>query len=112
MFGMGFLEIFFILVIAVIALGPEKLPNAAVDIAKMIKKLKAGIDDVKTSVDDELNLSDMKSEAEKFKDSMGVDRLASLNVDNFIEDTNAKKIKKEKKKIKKEKKDNNEGKEA
>jgi hypothetical protein len=42
MFGLGFMEIFVILVIAVIALGPEKLPGVAVDVAKFLKKLKGG----------------------------------------------------------------------
>lgn len=107
MFGMGFLEIFLILVVAVIALGPEKLPNAAVDIAKMIRKLKASVDDAKSSIDSELNLSGMKSEAEKFKDSMGVDRLTSLNLDTIInEDDDFLNNKKEDKKAKKENKKN------
>jgi len=107
MFGMGFLEIMLILIVAVIALGPEKLPSAAVDIAKMLKKIKGSVDDVKSSVNSELNLSEMKSEAEKFKDSMGVDRLASLNMNNIIDyndinENDDNKQKKTKKKIKKE----------
>jgi sec-independent protein translocase protein TatB len=106
MFGMGFLEIFLILVVAVIALGPEKLPNAAVDIAKMIKKLKSSVDDVKSNLDDELNISGMKSEADKFKDTMGINRLNSLSMDSVLydddDDFNGKdKIKKENKKNKK-----------
>jgi sec-independent protein translocase protein TatB len=86
MFGMGFIEIVLILVVAVIALGPEKLPNAAVDIAKMIKKLKSSVDDVKSNLDSELNVSGMKSEAEKFKDSMGIDRLNALNMDSLLDE--------------------------
>ena len=39
MFGMGFMEIFLVGIVAVIALGPEKLPSAMVDIAKFFKKL-------------------------------------------------------------------------
>ena len=39
MFGMGFMEIFLIAIVAVIALGPDKLPTAMVQIAKFIKKL-------------------------------------------------------------------------
>ena len=49
MFGMGFMEIFLIAIIAVIALGPEKLPTAMVEIAKFIKKFKTGLDDAKNN---------------------------------------------------------------
>ena len=67
MFGMGFMEIFLVAVVAIIALGPEKLPTAMVDLAKMFKKLKSGLDDAKSSLDEELKISDMKAEANKFK---------------------------------------------
>lgn len=67
MFGMGFMEILLIAIIAVIALGPEKLPNAMVQIAKFIRKIKSGLDDAKTTIDTELNISEMKQEANKYK---------------------------------------------
>lgn len=67
MFGMGFFEILLVAIIAIIALGPEKLPSAMVDIAKFLKKFKSGIDDAKSSLDNELNISEMKAEANKFK---------------------------------------------
>ena len=57
MFGMGFMEIFLIAIIAIIALGPEKLPTAMVEIAKFIKKFKTGIDDAKSTLNSELNIS-------------------------------------------------------
>lgn len=103
MFGMGFIEIMLILIVAVIALGPEKLPSAAVDIAKMIKKLKSSVDDVKLSVNSELDLAGIKDEAEKFKDSMGVDRLANLNLDNILNDDDDVNIKQKKDKKRKKK---------
>ncbi len=67
MFGMGFMEILFIAVIAIIALGPDKLPNALVQMAKMFKKIKHGIDDAKSSLDSELHISQMKEEANSLK---------------------------------------------
>lgn len=100
MFGMGFLEILLILIVAVIALGPEKLPSAAVDIAKMFKKLKSSVDDAKSSLDDELNIAGFKSEAEKFKDTVGIDRLSSLSFDSISDDDFEEKPKKKKKKEK------------
>ncbi len=67
MFGMGFMEIFLIAVIAIIALGPEKLPTAMVDIAKFLKKFKSGLDDAKSTLDNELNIAEMKEEAAKYR---------------------------------------------
>ena len=86
MFGMGFMEIMLILIVAVIALGPEKLPTAAVDIAKFLKKMRSSVDDAKSTIDNELTKTGLKDEASNFKDTMGIDRLASLNFDNFVDD--------------------------
>ncbi|MDD2698686.1 MAG: Sec-independent protein translocase protein TatB [Arcobacteraceae bacterium] len=81
MFGLGFMEIFVILVVAVIALGPEKLPSVAVDVAKFLKKLKAGIDDAKSTLDSELNISGLKEEATNLKSHVSLDRLANFDLD-------------------------------
>lgn len=67
MFGMGMTEIFLIAIVAVIALGPEKLPDAMVKIAKMFNSVKRSLNDAKTSLDTELNISELKNEANKFK---------------------------------------------
>lgn len=84
MFGMGFTEIFLILVVAIIALGPEKLPNAAVEIARFFKKIKGGVEDAKATLDNELNLSEMKSEVDNLKSSLDVDKLANIDLENEI----------------------------
>lgn len=77
MFGMGFFEILVVAVVAIIFLGPEKLPKALVDIAKFLKTLKRTIDDAKESLDREVNLSKIKEEALAYKNSLtqGVDNL-------------------------------------
>ena len=67
MFGMGITEILLIAIVAVIALGPEKLPDAMVKIAKMFNSVKKGISDAKTTLDNELNIAELKEEANKFK---------------------------------------------
>ena len=81
MFGLGFMEIFVILVVAIIALGPEKLPTVAVDVARFLKKLKSGVEDAKSVLDNELNLSSLKEEATNLKSHMNFDRLADLDLD-------------------------------
>lgn len=70
MFGMGFMEILLIAIIAVIALGPEKLPGAMVEMAKMFKKFKSGVDEAKSTFDSEINITEMRSEADKLKASL------------------------------------------
>ena len=84
MFGMGFMEIFLIAIVAVIALGPDKLPTAMVQIAKFIKKMKTGLDDAKSTLDSELNISEMKDEANKFKSQIQ-DTKACLSIDSKID---------------------------
>lgn len=113
MFGMGFMEILLIAVVAIIALGPDKLPNAMVEIAKFIKKLKSGVEEAKSTLNDELNISEMKAEAEKFKAqientkaSLTVDTKVDLGLDDIMNDdlNNEPKKKEEKISFKKKKK--------
>jgi sec-independent protein translocase protein TatB len=84
MFGMGFTEILLIALVAIIALGPEKLPTAMVEIAKFINKFKTGIADAKAALDNELNISEMKAEANKFKAQIE-DTKTSLVADTKID---------------------------
>ena len=67
MFGMGFTEILFIAVIAVLFLGPEKLPQTMVDIARFFKKVKGTIADTKEDLERELQISDLKAEMLSYK---------------------------------------------
>ena len=110
MFGMGFMEIFLIAIVAVIALGPDKLPTAMVEVAKFLKKFKSGVEDAKSTLDSELNISEIKEEANKFKAqlsdtkmSMTMDSKVNLGLDNIINDDS----KEEKRNIKKTKKKKN-----
>ena len=77
MFGMGFFEILVIAAVAIIFLGPEKLPKAMVDVAKFFKAVKKTMDEAKESLDREVNLSKIKEEALAYKNSLtqGVDNL-------------------------------------
>ena len=84
MFGMGFMEILLIAIVAIIALGPEKLPGTMVQIAKFINKFKTGLEDAKATLDNELNISELKAEASKFKSQIEETK-ASLTVDSKID---------------------------
>ena len=103
MFGMGFMEIFLILIVAVMALGPEKLPSAAVDMVKFFKKFKSGIDDAKSTLDNELNISEMKNEANKFKASVNeVKGIANFDINDLASLDDIETVKPEAKQVKSE----------
>jgi len=63
MFGMGFTEMLLIAVIAVLFLGPDKLPSAMVEIAKLFRSVKSTIGSVKDSLEEEMNVAGIKQEA-------------------------------------------------
>ncbi len=84
MFGMGFMEILLIAIVAIIALGPEKLPTAMVQIAKFINNFRNALSDAKSTLDSELNISEMKAEANKFKSQIEETK-ASLSIDSKID---------------------------
>ena len=67
MFGLGFMEILFIAIVAIVFLGPEKLPKAMVDIAKFIKGAKNAISDAKKSLNEEIDIEELKREALGYK---------------------------------------------
>lgn len=67
MFGMGIGEILVIAIIAIIFLGPEKLPEAMVKGAKFFKSFKNSINDVKSSFEQEMKIQELKEEALTYK---------------------------------------------
>ena len=67
MFGMGLSEIFLIIVVAILFLGPDKLPDTMVQIAKFFRSIKRTVNDAKSSFEEELKISELKEEAFKYK---------------------------------------------
>ncbi len=67
MFGMGFTEIVIIAIIAILFLGPDKLPEAMVEIAKFFRNVKKTVGSAKESLEHELNVADIKEEALNYK---------------------------------------------
>ena len=70
MFGMGFTEMLLIAVIAILFLGPDKLPSTMIEIAKFFKNVKNTIGSVKDSLEEEMNLSEIKQEALAYKQEL------------------------------------------
>ncbi len=70
MFGMGFTEMLLIAVIAILFLGPDKLPSAMVEIAKLFRSVKSTIGSVKDSLEEEMNVAGIKQEALAYKEEL------------------------------------------
>ena len=56
MFGLGAGEIFIILVIGFLLFGPKQLPEVARQVGKLVKGFKETADDLRKSVEPELNM--------------------------------------------------------
>lgn len=73
MLDFSFGEILVIAIVAVIFLGPDKLPQAFVKVAKFFKTIKKTINDAKETLDREIHISELKQDSleykKKFEDS-------------------------------------------
>lgn len=85
MFGMGFSEILVIAIIAIIFLGPEKLPDAMVKVAKFFKTVKTSVNDVKSSFEQEMKIQELKEEALSYKQKLDDAATSARKVITFDE---------------------------
>jgi sec-independent protein translocase protein TatA len=72
MFGLGVTEVLVILVVAFLLFGPQQLPEVGRQVGKAVKGLKEATDDVRKSVEPELNLmqAEMKAVEQDLESSM------------------------------------------
>lgn len=88
MFGMSFGEILIIAIIAILFLGPEKLPDAMVKIAKFFKSFKKSINEAKDTIEQEMHISELKDSAISYKKQLE-DSVNEVKKDvNVLEDLN------------------------
>lgn len=80
MFGVGIFEVLIILIVAIIALGPNKLPQTIVEIVKFFRAVRKTMSEAKETFDKEIQLSEIKQEALKYKDAV------SKEVDKITKD--------------------------
>ena len=85
MFGMSMGEILVIAIIAIIFLGPEKLPEAMVKGAKFFKAFKNSINDVKSTFEQEMKIQELKDEAITYKKKLDEATLSARKVITFDE---------------------------
>jgi len=86
MFGIGITEILLIVIVAIIVLGPDKLPDAMIQIAKLFNSVKKSLNDAKTTLDNELNINELKNEANKFKAQIEDTAKLDLGLDEILND--------------------------
>ena len=70
MFGIGFTELLLVSIIAILFLGPDKLPDAMIQMAKFIKSVKKTIGEAKSSLEEEMKIADLKDDALKYKEQL------------------------------------------
>ncbi len=70
MFGMGFTEILMIAVVAILFLGPDKLPDAMVQIAKFINSFRKTINEAKNTFEEEINIKELREEALSYRHTL------------------------------------------
>jgi len=91
MFDIGFWELCLIAVVALLILGPERLPVAARTAGLWIGKARRMIGNVKSEIDRELQLDEVRKklqeEETKLKESTGLGDLENLT-ENTIDDIN------------------------
>ncbi|HIP61554.1 MAG TPA: Sec-independent protein translocase subunit TatB [Sulfurovum sp.] len=70
MFGIGFVEILFIAIIAIIFLGPDKLPEAMVQVAKFMNSFRKTVSEAKSSFENEVHMKDIREQANTYRDTI------------------------------------------
>ena len=86
MFGMGFQEIILIAVLGILVIGPEKLPEVARTIGKVIANLKRATNDLRESIHTEMETHSELKEFQEFQRELdsGVQEIGSTTRD-YIE---------------------------
>ena len=81
MFDVGFWEIAIIALIALIILGPERLPRAARTMGLWVGKARRTLSEVKRDIDRELDASELKNIKDDLKDTKNIfeDAASTLN---------------------------------
>lgn len=67
MLDFSFGEMLVIAIIAIVFLGPDKLPQAFINLAKFFKSIKKIINDAKETIDKEIRIDEIRKEAIEYK---------------------------------------------
>jgi len=98
MFGIGMPELLVIAVVALLVVGPKKLPDLAKSLGKGFTEFRRAVDGVSDSVKESLKADDLKKDVDDMKDSLlygkteenGKEREPSAPVDSGQQDSQPK----------------------
>jgi sec-independent protein translocase protein TatB len=76
---LGFSEMLFIFLLALIVIGPRRLPELARQFGRIMGDIKRASNDFQAQVQDEVRQLELEETAEKFKKSVGVDEVRLEN---------------------------------
>ena len=79
MFDVGFSELLVIAVVALIVIGPERLPKVARTLGHLVGRLQRYVNDVKADISREMELEELRKFKDQFQD-------AAQSVDRNIQD--------------------------
>jgi len=90
MFDFGFLELVVIGVVALIVIGPERLPKVARTAGHLYGRMQRYVSSVKSDISHEIQLDEMRRVGQDFRDSIesaasGIERQATV-VDDYLRD--------------------------
>jgi sec-independent protein translocase protein TatB len=88
----GFSELLVVVVLAILVLGPDKLPEAMRDFARLIKKMKKMWHNATADITRELEMEEMKEEVAKYKEE--IKKLQNeTKIDNPVDALNSRDMK-------------------
>jgi len=83
MFDVGFFELMLIGVVALVVIGPERLPGVARTVGKWLGKGKRMLRDVKADIDQELKAEELKRILEVQKQNKPLQEIIESKLDTF-----------------------------